>query len=356
NYPDFNPNRFGEAGGYQRRNRSVTDLYDPGSSFKIITVASALDAGTISMEDVFESKPGKIQVFDKRIRNFKPYGLLSVPKILWHSSNAGVIKIALTMEDSQFHDYISRFEFGKRTGAGFPAESSGIFRSLDDWTKVSPYFLAMGHEISVTPLQMLRATSAVANGGLLVTPYIAEKAVGADGTVTDLRPKGKPPRVIRPETASKIAEALEGVVTIGTAKTAAIEGVRVFGKTGTAQRIEGNRYAKDKFNSSFVGFFPAEAPRYGMIVVVHNPKGSRINGGDVAAPVFSEIGRKILGYDHTIVPGERWVVSPRTPDWDGRDEPRPAATGRMPDLTGLGLRNLLFQARRLGIEVNFRGS
>ncbi len=356
NMPDFNPNNYGEAKEYERKNRAVTDLYDPGSAFKIITVASALDSGRISIDDFFHSKEGAIRVADKRIRNFKPFGYLSVPRILWHSSNGGVIAVANKMDNTTFHRYIARFGFGKKTGSGLPAESKGILRPVKQWTGVSQAFLAMGHEISVTPLQMLRAASAVANGGKLVTPYIAERAMYSDGREEDLRPQGEPEQVIRPETALQVKAALEGVVTEGTAKGAAIPGVRVFGKTGTAQRGDHRGYSKDKYNSSFVGFFPFEEPRYGMIVVVHDPKGSAYHGGDVAAPIFSEIGRKILQYDHEIMPGRQWVVTPRHPDWDARRDVRPAAEGRMPDLKGLGLRNLLYQAGRLDIKVSIIGS
>lgn len=355
NMPDFNPNMFSKAGLRERRNRAVTDLYDPGSSFKMITVAAALDSKSISIDQKFYSKEGPVKVFDRTIRNFKPFGMLGVDQILWHSSNAGVIQVALTMSPSTFYDYISRFGFGRRTGISLPAESKGILNPLADWQPSSRYFLAMGHEISATPLQMLVASCAIANGGLLVKPYIGRRVVYADGTEEDLRPP-PPKRILKENTARMVAHALEGVVKVGTAKSAAIPGVDVFGKTGTAQRIIGKSYSADKYNSSFVGFFPAQAPQYGMIVVVHDPRGAKVHGGDVAAPVFSEIGRKILQYDHEVLPGAQWLVETRTPDWSARLAEQPETSGQMPDLTGLGLRNLLYKTKKLGIKVVIRGN
>ncbi len=356
NLPDYNPNAYSQASGELRRNRAVVDIYEPGSAFKIVTVAAALDLGTTRIDQNFFSGPQPIHAFDKRIRNHPPFGILSVPEILWHSSNAGVVQIALTMTPAQFGEYIERFGFGKRTGVDLPAESPGLYRPQSKWDRTSPYFLSMGHEIGTTPLQMLTAVSAVANGGLLVKPHIAHELEHADGKVVDLRPRAKLKRVLKEETARELAYALRGVVESGTAKSAAIEGVAVFGKTGTAQRIQSGTYARNKYNSSFVGFFPAEAPRYGMIVVVHDPKGSKLHGGDVAAPIFSEVGNRIMDYERVNKPRHKLEIVARTPNWKEQEPLQLSDTSTMPDFTGFGLRNLLQRARKLGLRLKIEGT
>ena len=355
NMPDFNPNLFRHTNYEERRNRAVTDTYDPGSAFKIITVAAAVDAGAIGIDNHFFSAEGPVKVFGSSIRNYKPFGWLSVSEILWHSSNAGAIQISLKMEPEVFADYIQRFGFGERTGIDLPAESPGILNPLSQWKKGSRYYLAIGHEISVTPLQMLRSANVIANGGRLVTPHVARKLVHADGSEVDLRPAEPAPQVISPKAAAQVAQALLGVVESGTAGPAALPGVRVFGKTGTAQRIIEKGYAKDKFNSSFVGFFPAEKPRYGMIVVVHDPRGANVHGGEVAAPIFSEIGRRILQYDQSVLPVEKWVVTPEMPRWGDGSAPIYESENQMPDFLGLGLRNLLYKSRQKRITLKIEG-
>lgn len=358
NGPDFNPNKFNKYSGFARRNRGLVDVYEPGSSFKIVTAAAALDSGLVSKDQIFDCPEGPIKAHKKvRIRNHAPYGKLTVPEILWHSSNSGAVQLALAMHEkdpSIFYNYIRNFGFGERTGIDLPAESPGILRDLNEWTPVSPYFLSMGHEISTTPLQVLRGLSVIANEGLLVQPFIVSEVVNKDGTATDVRPTTEPKRVIKASTARYMISALQGVVEQGTAKGAIIPGTRVFGKTGTAQRIQGRSYHRNKYNSSFVGFFPANAPRYGMIVVVHDPKGAKVHGGDVAAPIFSEIGTRIINHESASHPRRRLVVGSHTPNWSN---PRrlPETEGVMPDFSGLGVRNLLYQSRQLGLRLEFKG-
>ncbi|CAM2006228.1 penicillin-binding transpeptidase domain-containing protein [Acanthopleuribacter pedis] len=357
NVPDFNPNQFGKYSAFERKNRAVVDVYEPASAFKIVTAAVGLETGRVRLNEVIDcdKKRGGIQVYDKFIRDHKPFGRLTVAEILWHSSNVGSVKIAQRVPEEQFYTYIKKFGFGQETAIDLPAESSGILRPLPRWSKVSSSFLSLGHEISVTPLQMLRAASAVANEGRMVHPYIVERVSYPDGTVVSGRPKAAPIQVITPRTAAKLVTALRGVVTDGTAQAAAIEGVSVFGKTGTAQRLQGSRYSRKSFNASFVGFFPEEQPRYGMMIVVHDPKGRKKHGGEVAAPIFAEIGEQIAAYDKSLSPRTRLPVYVDTPDWMERATIPSVAEGTMPDLNGLGLRNLMYQCGLLGLEVEIDG-
>ena len=355
NIPDFNPNRFGSYSSYKRKNRAVVDVYEPASAFKIITVAAALDSGTISPNQLYNCENGGIRIHDRFIKDNNAFGTLGVAQILWHSSNVGSIKIGRSMEQDTFYNYIKAFGFGEKTGVDLPAESSGILAPPEQWSKTSSAFLSIGHEISATPLQMLIAASAVANKGRLVRPYIAQAIHYDDGTEKDLTPNVQPRQVIKEETAALMVEMLKGVTSRGTAKKAQIPGVEVFGKTGTAQRFSGGKYSKNKFNASFVGFFPAEAPRYGMIVVVHDPRG-KVHGGEVAAPIFSEIGEHILQYEQAREPKKQLVVSVQTPNW-----PSPVSIGDpngkvMPDFFGMGLRNLARQSQTMGLKLEIEGN
>ena len=356
NLPDFNPNGFKDAQPATRKNRATVDHYEPGSAFKIVTVAAGIDSGAVKPDQIFDCSNRLIAAGNRRIRNHEPFKMLDVPSILWYSSNSGVAQMAEAMGPKVFSQYIHAFGFGAKTKLDVPSETPGIMRQHADWYRNSHYFLAMGHEVSSTPIQMITALAAIANDGKIVRPYLAKAAVAPDGTVTDLRPTDPPRQVISKATADYMRAALEGVVMEGTAKRAAIHGIRVFGKTGTAQRQEANgTYARNKYNSSFVGFFPAEAPRYGMIVVVHDPKGPRLHGGDVAAPIFSEIGNRIMDLERAKAPVRELLVTSRSPNWSEEALPDPESPGVMPDLRGLGLRPLMKLAQRLGISVEIMG-
>ena len=354
NMPDFNPNRYGKYSSFDRKNRAIVDVYEPASAFKIITVAAAIDAGAIQMDDTFYCENGGIRVYDKYIRDHERFKTLSVAEILWHSSNVGSIKIAQAMPEETFYRYIQAFGFGSKTGIKLPAEAAGILRPFSEWSKVSHAFLAIGHEISATPLQVLRAASAVANGGWLVKPYIVERIVSHDGSVRDLRPRQAPVRVLKASTAAVMVGALKGVVDQGTAKQAQIPEIAVFGKTGTAQRLQGGSYSRKKFNASFVGFFPAENPQYGIIVVAHDPQG-KVHGGEVAAPIFSDIGKHIVLYDQARFPSNELDIPAGAPNWPTPTTDTEPHLGIMPEFLGLGLRQMVRRAQYFDIELHIEG-
>ncbi len=357
--PDFNPNSYNRYSPLERKNRSVVDSYEPASVFKIITVASALDYGSTELDRRYYCEEGGIQVHDKFIRDHKKFGTLSVREILWYSSNVGAIKVAQTIPNSVFYKYIESFGFGERTGIDLPAEARGILHPVSQWSKCSSAFLSIGHEISVTPLQMLVAASVVANSGLLVKPYLGHSVVGADGRVRSLRPDYVPQRIIAADVAQAVSHALEGVVLTGTGKAAQVPGIRVFGKTGTAQRIQGSSYSKEKFNASFVGFFPVDSPRYGIIVVVHDPKQGGVHGGEVAAPIFSEIARQIALYESELPGLNRRrlpVMADHRPAWSSRSMVETFADGTTPDFFGLGLRSAILKGARGGVRLEIRGA
>lgn len=358
NMPDFNPNLFYKARAFERKNRGVVDVYEPASAFKMFVVAAALEYQALQLDSVVDCQRGGIKVSNTFIRDHRPFDRLRVEEVLWYSSNVGAIKVGQTLTDAQFFEAMKRFGFGERTGVDLPAEACGIVHPLKEWTGVSKAFLSIGHEISATSLQVLTAACSIANGGYRVIPHVGDEVVHGSGRRESLALRTKGERIIEASTAEALKRALEGVVLVGTAKSAAIPGVRVFGKTGTAQRVSGRSYSKERFNASFVGFFPLEAPRYGIIVVVHDPKSSNRDGGAVAAPVFSEIGRQIVWYESDM-PGVQTrrleCQANRTPDWgeqEGLDTMQP---GIMPDLRGMGLRNAFYRCYQLGIQLEVEG-
>lgn len=295
-YPSFDPNHFGDFPKALWRNRTVSDVIEPGSTFKIVTAAAALESGLVHPADLFDCQMGSIVVAGKRIRDHKPFGELSFSQVLAKSSNVGVIKAALKIGDERLFSTISGFGFGHRTGIDLPGESVGILHPLEKWNHRSKAYISFGQGISVTPIQLVSAVGAVANDGRLLRPYVVSRVGTKDGA----DPRRQGPIVvgqpIRPETARVLKEMLEGVVAGGTGRTAGVLGYRVAGKTGTAQIPVAGGYAHSSYLPSFVGFAPVERPVIVGLVTVDEPRGAAYHGGQVAAPVFGAIARQILLY------------------------------------------------------------
>jgi len=295
NSPSFNPNAYAEASAFARRNRAVADFYEPGSAFKVIVGAGALEEGLVGPEDRFNGEGGAIEVGGITIRDHERFGTITFSEVLTHSSNVGAIKVGMRLGKSLYYDYISGFGFGNLTGIDLPGETPGMIRRPKDWSALSLASLSIGQELSVSPLQMLVAVSAVANGGTLVRPYVVRSVRAADGKVVREIPPVQLRRVISEGTARTLTTILKGVVTEGTGKAAAVEGFEVAGKTGTSQKLDQatGRYSGHKVVASFVGFVPAEQPRLAIVVVIDEPRILRW-GGSIAAPTFREIARESL--------------------------------------------------------------
>lgn len=298
NVPQFNPNNFNAFSSETWKNNAVVSSYEPGSIFKPIVAAAALDKGISQPHDKFFCENGSYKVGKNIIgeaANHK-YGSLTLKEIIAKSSNIGAIKIAQKLGKDSFYEYIQKFGFGEKSGIRLPGVSSGLLGKKESWTDYSLASVSFGHEIAVTPLQMVAALSAIANGGILMEPHIT-KALMRDGKIIEqIKPK-KIRRVISQKTSRKMMEILKSVVKNGTGKKAAVEGFDVAGKTGTAQKYiaETRSYSKTEFISSFIGYAPADAPRLVILVMIDNPKGIHW-GGVVAAPVFREIAKKSLRY------------------------------------------------------------
>jgi cell division protein FtsI (penicillin-binding protein 3) len=297
NQPTYDPNNYQKSGAAARRDRAVTDAFEPGSVFKVILAAGALEEGVIQPGDRFFGENGAIEVSGVTIRDHEKYGWLTVREILAHSSNVGAIKIGQKLGKSLYYHYISSFGFGSLTGLDLPGETPGLMRRPKSWSALSLSVLSLGQEISVTPVQIATAFSAVANGGNLVRPHVVHALTAQDGSLSREVDPGVIRRVISPETAQTLLEMLRGVVDDGTGKEAALEEYTVAGKTGTAQKMDPatGRYSHQKIVASFVGAVPAESPRLVILVLIDEPEGLRW-GGSIAAPTFREIARDALQY------------------------------------------------------------
>lgn len=299
NWPKFNPNKAGDAPSENWMNRAVSAIYEPGSTFKLITLAAAFDQGITRPDEVFDCENGAVYISGHRIRDHKPFGLLTVSEILAQSSDVGAIKIALRLGAPKFYDYIRAFGFGTATGVELPYESRGRVERIEDWRPLSIGAISMGQEVGVTPIQLVTAVSAIANGGLLYKPHViaelrrGDKAMPAEGPLAPAEPK----RVIRPETAATLRRLMEGVVLQGTGRPAHLDGWTSAGKTGSAQKIdpETGRYSPTQFIASFTGFAPINIPAVTILVSLDSPVGLH-EGGQVAAPVFKRIAEQVLAY------------------------------------------------------------
>jgi len=295
NWPTYNPNAAKESPPDSRVDRATSSLYEPGSVFKIVTLSAAIDQGVTNPEEVVDCQNGAIYIAGHRIRDHKPFGLLTVAQILQHSSDVGAIKVGLRLGAPKFYDYIRAFGFGQPTGVDLPGESRGKLRRIENWTPVSVGSISMGQEIGVTPLQMITAVSAMANGGLIVRPHIVREQRHGNQLTESQEPQ--PRRVIKETTAASMRRMLEGVVLGGTGKLAKLEGFTAAGKTGTAQKYdpETGRYSSHDLIASFVGFAPINTPAVTILVQLDSPAG-RHEGGQVAAPVFQRVAQQVLAY------------------------------------------------------------
>jgi cell division protein FtsI (penicillin-binding protein 3) len=292
NWPPVNLDDLSDAGRNDLINQGTGFTYEPGSTFKAITVAAALENHTVTPNTSFYL-PSKLQVADRTIEDAeaRPPITATVAQILAQSSNIGAVKIALALGAKKFSHWVDRFGFGRTTGIQYPAEEGGIVPSYEDYSGSSIGNLPIGQGISVTPIQMMQAYAAIANGGILRRPQLV--------TEVDGKPVREAPghRVIKPWVAAELRQMLEGVLAAGgTAEEVSVDGYTLAGKTGTAQVAENGGYSKTKFVASFMGFAPASNPQLLVSVIVDQPQGEEYSGGAVAAPAFGQIASFALPY------------------------------------------------------------
>lgn len=318
NYPSWDLNHPPADPTLIDRNRAIHHNFDPGSTFKIVSACAALETQKVNLYDSFDCSSGLISVGGRPIRDHQRFGILSFSEVIIHSSNVGTVQFARNIDEEAFYRTIKAFGFGQKTGIDLPAEEKGSLRAPDDWSKRSQAALSIGYEISVTPVQILQAISAIANDGILTPLRVVRKILGVEAGPPELIPSR---RVISSRTASTLTSILQKAVEEGTGVSARVKGYSVAGKTGTAQKFEPSKggYSSDVHIASFAGFVPSHAPALSMVVVIAEPK-KIYYGGEVAAPVFREISSQVLHYlripprkDYlrTIIAENRWRANGR---------------------------------------------
>jgi cell division protein FtsI (penicillin-binding protein 3) len=396
NAPTFDPNDVGAASPAARANWALQNIYEPGSTFKVVAFSAAIEKRLAKPDDHIDCQMGSIIVAKRVIHDHHAFGSLTIAEALAKSSNVAAIKLGLRVGDATMYDYITRFGFGSRTGIELPGETAGLVRPLNRWQPSSIGSIAIGQEVGVTPLQMAVAFGALANDGVRIAPHLIREIRSASG-VAVYRPNPERRRVISTETARALRGMLEGVTLNGTAKKAQLDGYTAAGKTGTAQKVDAKTktYSKTKFVASFVGFAPVNNPAVVIIVVIDEPGGS-YHGGDVAAPVFRQIAEQILP-EMGVIPDTDFKnpelvaraiqtpaqISKLRKDEKRRDEEKreqdsrastmPRVTARdnkggeivyavatsnaivMPDLRGRSVRDVARACARLGMQVEAHG-
>jgi cell division protein FtsI (penicillin-binding protein 3) len=294
NAPTFDPNKVSEAKPETRSNWALQNIYEPGSTFKVVAFSAALEKNLAKPTDHIDCQMGAITVAGRVVHDHKPFGTLTIAEALAKSSNVAAIKLGIRVGDPTMYDYIKRFGFGSKTGIELPGETNGILRKVERWQPSSIGSIAIGQEVGVTPVQMVGAFGALANDGVRIAPHLIREVRDAGGNVV-YRAQPEQRRVISAETAIALRGMLEGVTLNGTAKKAQLDGYSAAGKTGTAQKIDPKTktYSSTKFVGSFVGFAPVSNPQIAIIVVIDEPAGA-YHGGDVAAPVFREVAEQVL--------------------------------------------------------------
>jgi len=295
--PRFDPNVLSNLSPDRWRNRALTDAYEPGSTMKAILAAAAIEERVMKPDTLVFGEHGSMAIASTVIHDHEKLGWLTFAQVIQKSSNIGAAKAGIALGDQRLYQYLQAFGFGARTEIDLPGEATGLLKNPKSWGRRTVASVSMGQEVGVTPMQMVTAIGAIANGGQLMKPYVVSEIRDAQDEVKrQILPQVRR-RVISPETARAVTRILEGVVTDGTGGKAAISGFRVAGKTGTAQKIDPRTgtYSDSKFVSSFVGYVPADNPRLAMIVVIDEPQGEAW-GGAVAAPVFNRVGEQVLSY------------------------------------------------------------
>ena len=374
NEPTFNPNAYRDSQENERRNRAVQDLYEPGSTFKVVTVSAAIEEHVMPIDTMIDTNPGVIHIAGRpkpvTEASHHNYGVLSFSDVIVRSSNVGAIKIGLRVGTERLSKYVARYGFGHPVSPDFPGESPGIVWNASKWTESALASVSMGYQVGVTPLQMVSAISSIANGGEMIEPRVI-RAVYRDNRRYEVKPKVVR-RTISADTAATLVGIMEGVVgdPHGTAKAAQIPGYTIAGKTGTSAKLVNGHYSTSDYNASFVGFIPSRNPAIAIIVVTDTPHAGLTTGGSVSAPVFKRIAEaslRYLGIGPSVNPPSPVLVarhdeSAEQAPTSGVSARDPVVTlvaagppGTVPDLRGLSAREAVRTLVTLGMNARVSG-
>ena len=371
--PTFNPNNFWDYSPSQWRNRAVTDLFEPGSTFKIFLISSALEEGIFQPQDIFYCENGSYSLENSVIHDVHKYGWLTLTKIIKYSSNIGACKIAENLGKETFYRYIRKFGFGNKTGIDLPGETNGLLIMPYKWSRTHLGTISFGQGISISPLQLLTALSAIANDGILMKPYLVKAIFNDRGEIIkEFHPASKG-RIITQHTAQQVTSILKTVVEKGgTGENAFIPGFKIAGKTGTAQKADAQtkKYFNRKVITSFMGFLPADDPKLAMLVIIDEPNGIPY-GGTVAAPIFKEATSHITRYLN-IAPnkGKGMTIAKLRPNTNRYQERttfnhtffkkvslnQQNVPDNMPDFSGFSMRDVLKMAGEFDLTIEISGS
>ncbi len=316
NYPSFDPNSPASSPSEDRRNTVISDIIEPGSTFKLITAVAALENGAVELDELFDTGDGRRLISGQLMRDHDPMGTVSFRQAIQKSSNIATSKVAERIPSESFYQYVRNFGFGSHTYVDLPGEEAGLLRKPYQWSAVTKPWMSIGYEVQVTIIQLAQAFAAFANGGVITRPYIVDRVLDEQGqTVHRNRPENVR-RAIKPATIEQLGPVFESVVTdSGTASYARVEGFRIAGKTGTAQKYIDGRY-QTQYLASFAGYFPAEDPQYVCLVLIDEPRLSYY-GGFIAGPVFRNVALRLIGLDDglQIIPDEeqvrgQWAIVP----------------------------------------------
>jgi cell division protein FtsI (penicillin-binding protein 3) len=372
NIDDFNPNEYWKYNDFQRRNRAITDTYEPGSTFKSFTIASLIDQNLCRLNEKLDLENGKYKFKSVNIRDTHPFKSLNVVEILEQSSNIGVAKLVQRIDDEKYFKYLRGFGFGNSTSLTLPGEAGGKLRKPNEWSKISKTYISFGYEISVTPVQIASGYCALVNGGVLYEPQLIQRQISKDGNlIYEFDPK-EVRRVISSETSDIMRDLLGGVVKNGTGKKAFSELISIGGKTGTSQKLVDGSYSKQHYNSSFVGFFPVENPQVVCLILINSPDQGRY-GGLVAAPIFKNVTERIVLNDYDkfqdyinpdLMKNLKFAEDNSVNNYQEKTQINPisvkevklSSNNKMPDLINCQVKDAIYALTKLGIKYKIIGT
>jgi len=359
-YPSFNPNNIQNVQPANMRNLAITDVFEPGSTFKVVTASAVLQEGLLRPDDIVQGNNGMLQIGDYKIIDGHPFSQATFKQAVEYSSNIVFSNLANSLTNSKLFGYIHFFGFGLKTGIDIQGEVSGISKSIKNYNSITKRFLGFGYGISVTPLQLLNCYSTIANNGLMNKPFVIKEILSAKNEVLDSNKTKKVRQIISSQTAKTLTDLLVNVVEQGTGIKAKVNNLKIAGKTGTAQQFAGTQYSKQNYTSSFAGFFPADTPTVAMVVLLDKPQGEYY-GGAVAAPLFKRIVQgwmiakpQLFKTNKTNYPIELQSYPVATQNIK-RDSVIMLSNDSLPNVRGLSLRKAIAILQNKGFETEIIG-